>query len=169
MVGQARPGKPGLDGVLGLSHPDHHRLADQKRAGRFSNPNKLAGKRVRGFIHGKPDRGFQPVRPDYFRGLIPWPGGRRDRAPSAGRFRRARIVVGSRLALSYGAGWGADPVVWPGPGFPAGEYVLAHALRYLRYFLVGFWVTGLAPLVFIRLGLAEEKEEKSPWEESGQL
>jgi hypothetical protein len=29
--------------------------------------------------------------------------------------------------------------------------------RYLRYALIGLWVTGLAPIVFIRLGLAEKE------------
>ncbi len=39
--------------------------------------------------------------------------------------------------------------------FPVGETVLAYFLRYLRYTLIGFWVTGGAPRTFIRLKLAE--------------
>jgi membrane-associated phospholipid phosphatase len=52
-------------------------------------------------------------------------------------------------------------VLWYGLGlvFPRGEHVSAYALRYVRYFLVGFWVTGLAPLAFVSLGLAKGKEE----------
>jgi hypothetical protein len=40
--------------------------------------------------------------------------------------------------------------------FPEGETVLALFLRYLRYTLIGFWVTGGAPWTFIRLKLAEK-------------
>lgn len=63
-------------------------------------------------------------------------------------------------ALRYPTGLVGVLILWYGLGlaFPRGEYLLAYALRYPRYFLVGFWVTGLAPLVFIRLGLAKNKE-----------
>jgi membrane-associated phospholipid phosphatase len=40
--------------------------------------------------------------------------------------------------------------------FPEGETVLAYFLRYLRYTLIGFWLTGGAPWTFIRLKLAEK-------------
>jgi membrane-associated phospholipid phosphatase len=40
--------------------------------------------------------------------------------------------------------------------FPEGETVLAYFLRYLRYTLIGFWVTGGAPWAFIHLKLAEK-------------
>jgi len=45
---------------------------------------------------------------------------------------------------------------WYGLGqvFPSGDSWLAYSLRYLRYALVGLWVTALAPLVFQRVGLA---------------
>jgi hypothetical protein len=48
-------------------------------------------------------------------------------------------------------------IIWNGLGavFPRGEYLLAYALRYLRYALVGFWVAGAAPYLFIRLRLAQ--------------
>jgi membrane-associated phospholipid phosphatase len=39
--------------------------------------------------------------------------------------------------------------------FPEGETVLAYFFRYLRYTLIGFWVTGGAPWTFIRLKLAD--------------
>lgn len=39
--------------------------------------------------------------------------------------------------------------------FPEGQDWLAFTLRYLRYALTGFWMTGLAPLIFIRLKLAD--------------
>jgi membrane-associated phospholipid phosphatase len=40
--------------------------------------------------------------------------------------------------------------------FPEGETILAYFLRYLRYTLIGFWVTGGAPWAFIHLKLAEK-------------
>jgi glycerophosphoryl diester phosphodiesterase/membrane-associated phospholipid phosphatase len=51
-------------------------------------------------------------------------------------------------------------VLWQGLGalFPAGEDVVALTLRYLRYALVGAWVGGVAPLLFVRFGLARPGE-----------
>jgi len=40
--------------------------------------------------------------------------------------------------------------------FPEGASLLAFALRYLRYVLIGAWMTGGAPLVFIWLKLADD-------------
>jgi glycerophosphoryl diester phosphodiesterase/membrane-associated phospholipid phosphatase len=47
-------------------------------------------------------------------------------------------------------------VLWQGLGavFPGGEDPLALLLRYVRYGLVGAWVGGIAPLLFVRAGLA---------------
>jgi membrane-associated phospholipid phosphatase len=46
-------------------------------------------------------------------------------------------------------------ILWYGLGaiFPRGEEVLSYALRYLRYALIGLWVSALAPLLFERLRL----------------
>lgn len=41
--------------------------------------------------------------------------------------------------------------------FPEGETSLAFTLRYVRYGLIGFWLTGLGPYLFIRLNLAEHR------------
>ncbi len=38
--------------------------------------------------------------------------------------------------------------------FPGGNSLMAHTLRYLRYALIGLWVTGLGPFMFIKLDLA---------------
>jgi hypothetical protein len=48
-------------------------------------------------------------------------------------------------------------ILWRGLGaiLPTGEYPLAYILRYIRYALIGLWVTGAAPVLFTRLGLAE--------------
>jgi hypothetical protein len=45
--------------------------------------------------------------------------------------------------------------------FPDGETVLAYFFRYLRYTLIGFWVTGGALWVFISLKLAEKADKIS--------
>jgi hypothetical protein len=47
-------------------------------------------------------------------------------------------------------------VLWQGLGavFPGGEDPFALLLRYVRYALVGAWVGGIAPLLFVRAGLA---------------
>ena len=42
--------------------------------------------------------------------------------------------------------------------FPHGEDVTSQVLRYFRYALVGFWVTCLAPLLFLALKLADRKK-----------
>jgi membrane-associated phospholipid phosphatase len=42
--------------------------------------------------------------------------------------------------------------------FPEGEGLFPEILRYLRYSLVGFWVAGLAPYLFVRIRLAEKKK-----------
>lgn len=47
-------------------------------------------------------------------------------------------------------------VLWFGLGelFPGGEDPIALVFRYVRYASVGMWAAGLAPLIFVRLGLA---------------
>lgn len=48
-------------------------------------------------------------------------------------------------------------VLWAGLGsfFPHGTDLLSYSLRYLRYALTGLWISAGAPLVFLRLGLAQ--------------
>jgi hypothetical protein len=50
-------------------------------------------------------------------------------------------------------------LLWFGLGliFPDGETLLPFLLRYIRYTLVGCWISGLAPLLFIRLRLAKAR------------
>jgi membrane-associated phospholipid phosphatase len=62
-----------------------------------------------------------------------------------------------QLILRYLLGLAGILVFWFGLGqvFPGGESLLSLALRFLRYTLVGFWVSGLAPWIFIRLRLAQ--------------
>jgi membrane-associated phospholipid phosphatase len=48
-------------------------------------------------------------------------------------------------------------VLWEGLDviFPSGATLLSYSLRFIRYGLVGFWIAYLAPLLFIRLKLAQ--------------
>jgi membrane-associated phospholipid phosphatase len=67
-----------------------------------------------------------------------------------------RIVVGIAGVLLFWRGLGAF--------FPDNQDILSYVLRYMRYTLVGLWMAWLAPLTFIRLGLAEKplKKKKKP-------
>jgi membrane-associated phospholipid phosphatase len=58
--------------------------------------------------------------------------------------------------LRYALGLLGIAVFWFGLGFvfPRGESILPYILRFVRYTLVGFWVSAGAPWVFIQLGLA---------------
>lgn len=49
-------------------------------------------------------------------------------------------------------------VIWGGLDsiFPDGETLIPLIFRYIRYLLVGFWISGFAPWLFVRLRLAKE-------------
>lgn len=51
-------------------------------------------------------------------------------------------------------------LLWQGLGaiLPRDPNLLGYSLRFARYSLVGLWVAALAPMTFVRLGLAEAKE-----------
>jgi glycerophosphoryl diester phosphodiesterase/membrane-associated phospholipid phosphatase len=74
-----------------------------------------------------------------------------------------RGPIGRRVAR-IGAGLVGVVVLWQGLGlvFPGGEDPLSLVLRYLRYGLVGAWVGGIAPLLFVRFGLADPGPEEAP-------
>jgi membrane-associated phospholipid phosphatase len=63
-------------------------------------------------------------------------------------------------ALRVLAGLVGVVVLWQGLGavFPGGEDLVSLLLRYVRYALVGAWVGGIAPLLFVRFGLARAAE-----------
>lgn len=44
----------------------------------------------------------------------------------------------------------------------ADDTALGYALRYIRYSLIGLWIFGLAPLVFVKAGLAEQDGAPMP-------
>ncbi len=60
-------------------------------------------------------------------------------------------------------------VFWQGLGavFPGGEEPVALVLRYVRYALVGAWVGGIAPLLFVRVGLAGPGSPAGPGADDG--
>jgi hypothetical protein len=66
--------------------------------------------------------------------------------------------------LRYPIGLVGVLIFWYGLGlvFPRGDDWLAYTLRYIRYALIGVWITALAPLLFMRLGLAKRPENESP-------
>lgn len=63
--------------------------------------------------------------------------------------RVVRFVIGVIVTLAILEGLGSV--------FPRNPDLLSYGLRFLRYGLMGFWVSGLAPAVFKRVGLAEGK------------
>lgn len=65
--------------------------------------------------------------------------------------RTARFIIGVIVVL----------ILWRGLGsiFPGGQSLAACILRYFRYGLVGFWVSGGAPWLFIRIGIAQPERE----------
>lgn len=60
-----------------------------------------------------------------------------------------------KRALRYVIGLIGIVILWFGLGqiFPDGETFIPLLLRYVRYFLVGFWVTGGAPWLFFHFNL----------------
>ena len=63
-----------------------------------------------------------------------------------------------KRALRYVIGLVGIIILWFGLGliFPDGDTFLPLLLRYLRYFLVGFWVTGGAPWLFFHFNLVRQ-------------
>jgi membrane-associated phospholipid phosphatase len=50
-------------------------------------------------------------------------------------------------------------ILWMGLGeiLPRTPDLLGYSLRYIRYALVGLWATGIAPWLFIKIGVGEQK------------
>ena len=63
-------------------------------------------------------------------------------------------------ALRFLIGLVGVAVLWMGLGevFPDGEHLVSWLLRYLRYGLVGVWISGLSPWIYVRLGLGAKEE-----------
>lgn len=63
--------------------------------------------------------------------------------------RAARFVIGLVGVVIFWMGLGAV--------FPDGANLLSWSLRFFRYALVGLWISGLAPMLFIRLKLGQKQ------------
>lgn len=61
-----------------------------------------------------------------------------------------------KLVLRYIAGLLGVLILYVGLGalFPEAETIASYAWRYIRYALLGFWVSGFAPWIFVKLRLA---------------
>ncbi len=66
-------------------------------------------------------------------------------------------------ALRYVIGLIGVLILWMGLGeiFPRGDGFLFYTLRFIRYALVGWWVTGGAPWIFIHFKIVEEDRRKT--------
>ena len=75
---------------------------------------------------------------------------------SRGGYRTSGPV--EKRALRYVIGLIGILVLWMGLGevFPRDQNLLSYALRYIRYTLVGFWVTAGAPWLFFHFKLADK-------------
>jgi membrane-associated phospholipid phosphatase len=63
-------------------------------------------------------------------------------------------------ALRYVIGLVGVAILWMGLGavFPRQEEIISYSLRFLRYALVGFWVSAGAPWLFFRFKLAQPSQ-----------
>ncbi len=75
----------------------------------------------------------------------------------------ARGSLNQRL-LRYLMGVAGVGILYAGLGllFPRSADFIGYAFRYLRYFLIGIWVAGGAPYLFIRFGLAQPSGVEHP-------
>jgi hypothetical protein len=65
-----------------------------------------------------------------------------------------------KLVLRYILGVIGVGILYVGLGalFPDAETFISYAWRYLRYALIGFWMSGFAPWLFIKLRLASSQK-----------
>jgi membrane-associated phospholipid phosphatase len=63
-----------------------------------------------------------------------------------------------KLVLRYILGVFGVLILYLGLGalFPESETFISYALRYIRYALIGFWMAGFAPWIFIKIKLASK-------------
>lgn len=68
-----------------------------------------------------------------------------------------------QLAARFLVGVAGVLILWKGLGslLPEGETLVAFGFRYVRYALIGIWITGLAPATFVRLSLSSWSEKES--------
>lgn len=69
-----------------------------------------------------------------------------------------------KRTLRFMIGVAVVAILWMGLGeiIPDRDDFLGYTLYYTWYAVIGFWIAALAPVVFIRLNLAQPKIEKDP-------
>ncbi len=69
------------------------------------------------------------------------------------------VGVWWQIVLRYLIGLFGVLMIWIGldRAFPSGEDPISLAFRYIRYALIGIWISGLAPYIFLRLRLAKSE------------
>ena len=70
-------------------------------------------------------------------------------AAGAPAHRLLRYVIGAVGVFVFWYGLGAV--------LPRNEDLISYLLRYARYTLIGVWISALAPLIFVRLGISRWK------------
>ncbi len=83
--------------------------------------------------------------------------------------RRGGLNVSGSLQqriLRYIFGFAGMILIYAGLGsiFPRDPNLLSYALRFLRYALIGLWVSAFAPVLFVQFGLAEPVSEQFRFE-----
>lgn len=78
-------------------------------------------------------------------------GGYQAKGSAMNRLLRLLIGLAGILLLRYGLG----------AIFPEGETMIAFGFRYLRYALIGAWVSAGAPFLFVRLKIANPTKDES--------
>lgn len=89
-------------------------------------------------------------------------------------FASGAILLNNRLGFDAGGHWARRAgrfvigvvgvlILWQGLGAlfelaAANETLLSYSLRYIRYSLIGAWISALGPLLFIQSGLAESNK-----------
>lgn len=63
----------------------------------------------------------------------------------------------TQRGIRFGVGLVGVVILYVGLGaiFPREPDLIAYGFRFFRYTLIGFWVAAVAPLIFVRLGLAQ--------------
>jgi hypothetical protein len=65
-----------------------------------------------------------------------------------------------KLVIRYLLGLIGVLILYLGLGslFPDSETFISYSIRYIRYALIGFWISGFAPWLFVKLKLASHQK-----------
>ncbi len=72
----------------------------------------------------------------------------------------------SQRVMRYVFGFTGMIIIYAGLGaiFPRDPNMVSYTLRFLRYALIGLWVSALAPVLFVQMGLAKSVSEQFHFE-----